>query len=82
LPSVYIDFLLQYHWIFEEVEVDQEEDEEDMIDEEAVASDSEDLEGPPVTGASMSRLNMSEDDVFMDEPSDISHASGSYTATG
>jgi hypothetical protein len=70
---------LQYHWIFEEAEADQEEEEEeDTIDEEAVASDSEDLEEPQVTRASRSRLNMSEDDVFVNEPDDMSHVSESW----
>lgn len=77
--------IIQYHWIFEEAEADQEgdedeeEDEED-IDEEAVASDSEDLEHPQVIRASTSRLNMSEDDVFVDEPAGMSSANGSRSA--
>ncbi|KAG8780421.1 rho GTPase-activating protein [Ceratobasidium sp. 428] len=71
--------IVQYHWIFEEIEADQEEDEEVMDDNEnAVASDSEDLEGPDA--AAISHLNMSEDDVFIEEPSTTSHPNGSFTA--
>ncbi|KAG9127010.1 rho GTPase-activating protein [Ceratobasidium sp. 392] len=73
--------IVQYHWIFEEIEADQE-DEEDMVDdnENAVATDSEDLEGPEVTAAmNMSNLNMSEDDVFAEEHATTSHPNGSFT---
>ncbi|QRW12962.1 breakpoint cluster region [Ceratobasidium sp. AG-Ba] len=59
--------IVQYHWIFEEVEGEQEEEEEDEdSNENAVATDSEDLEGPELPAMSTSRLNMSnmsEDDV-------------------
>ncbi|KAG9088683.1 rho GTPase-activating protein [Ceratobasidium sp. UAMH 11750] len=79
--------IVQYHWIFEEIEADQEEEvdqeeDEDVADENenAVVSDSEDLEGPEVATMSMSRLNTSEDDVFIEEPTTMSHPNGSFTA--
>ena len=65
-------FWLKYHWIFEEAEAEHEEEEEDTIDEDAVASDPEDIEEVQNTGASSSRLNMSEDEVFSHGPSQIS----------
>ncbi|KAG9092063.1 rho GTPase-activating protein [Ceratobasidium sp. 370] len=78
--------IVQYHWIFEEIEADQEEevdqeDDEDVMNENenAVASDSEDLEGPDVAAETMSRLNTSEDDVFIEEPTTMFHHNGSFT---
>lgn len=75
---------MQYHWIFEEAEADhEEEEEEDTADdnENAVASDSEDIEDGQDTGASSSRLNMSEDDGFTQGPSQVSLLNGTWNAS-